>query len=254
MTSLLTMRFNFSVEGKGQPVILLHGWGGSIHSLRGLQLNLAKSGRYKVYNLELPGFGESPRPQMPWYLGDYVYYLNEFIKELGHKEVTLVGHSFGGKISMKYAFEYPDQLESLILINSSGIKPNNSMKKKLLLYPTKIFGAFFGLPLLNLIKPLVAKLYYKAVVGEKDYVKAGAMKATLRNILTENLDHLLANIMVNTLVIWAENDTETPLWMGQKIASTIPRARLEIVQEATHGLPLKSPNGVANLIDMFLSS
>lgn len=251
MKTSIVMNINYQIKGEGRAIVLLHGWGGSSASLEKLQDFLAGAG-FKVINLDLPGFGESDIPTKPLKLEDYVEYLAQTLTALKLEKPVLLGHSFGGKISMLYAKTYPNKISSLILVNASGIKPNNELKKNTLYYPTKVFGSVFDLPLLKQIKPLIRKLYYKLVVGEHDYVKSGPMQETMKNIIARDLDDELKDIKTPTLVIWGEKDKDTPLWQGQKLATEINDARLEVVADATHGLPLHRPDIVANLTTSFL--
>lgn len=248
------MKVNYSVKGekKGLKVILLHGWGGSINSLALLQDALVEKG-YEVYNMDLPGFGESQDLSQPMSLEDYTSYIARFIKELKLEKAVLVGHSFGGKIAMTVGINNPELISGLVLINASGIKPQNSLKKVAYLIPSKLFGLIFKLPVLNIFYSVVRKIYYKLLVREQDYFKASPVQQkTMQNVVNTHLDNKVSRINSPTLIIWGSQDKQTPLWQGRKLATLIPNSRLEIVDEATHGLPLKQPAVVANLISMFL--
>lgn len=245
------MRINYTTKGQGKTVVLLHGWGGSSESLEKLAEELA--GNYQVVNIDLPGFGKSDVPQTPLKVEDYVEYLKEFLEQMKLRKVTLVGHSFGGKVIMLFATKYPKFLESIILINASGLKPKNSLKKTLFIVPTKVLGSIFKLPLLKQLAPTLRNIYYKLVVRERDYLNAGPMKETLKVVVNQHFDQQVIKITTPTLLIWGEKDTQTPLWMAKALAKKIQGARLEIVKGATHGLPLKQPGIVANLIKLFLN-
>jgi pimeloyl-ACP methyl ester carboxylesterase len=247
------MRLNYTAKGQGRKtIILLHGWGGSLKSLTPLQDELIKSNEYRVFNIEWPGFGKSPIIHKSAKIKDYESLLLEFISEHNIAKPILVGHSFGGKVAMALAINNPNILDKLILINSSGLKPKNSLKKTLLFLPTKAFGAFFKLPLLKFIKKPIRKLYYKLIVRESDYLISEDLEITMKNILSENLDESVSKIQVQTLLIWGEKDTQTPLWMGKKLASEIPNSKLEVIKDAKHGLPLNQPEIVSTLILLFL--
>lgn len=126
------------------------------------------------------------------------------------------------------------------------------MKKILLLIPTKIFGGIFSLPLLKSLKPLMRKIYYKVVVREADYLLSEGLSETLKKILDENLDNKVKNIEVETLLLWGEKDTKTPLWMAQYLKNEIPNSKLEIIKDARHNLPLVQPELVSTMISLFI--
>lgn len=247
------MHLNYTAKGQGKKtIILLHGWGGSLKSLTPLQNELVKTGKYRVFNIEWPGFGDSPLSNTNAVLSDYAKYLKDFIQKEKLIKPTLVGHSFGGKVAMSLLITNPKITEKLILINSSGIKPKNSLKKAILFLPTKLFGGIFSLPVLKNIKPLIRKIYYKVIVREADYLQANDLGETLKNVLDENLDNKVKEIEADTLLLWGEKDTRTPLWMGQFLKNEMPNSKLEVIKDARHNLPLVQPELVSTMISLFI--
>lgn len=248
------MQINYTVKGRGNKnIILLHGWGGSMESLQGLQDELTKTIAYRVYNVELPGFGQSNLQKgKTLTLDDYVAALDIFIEKNNINKPILVGHSFGGKIALAYSIKNGNKIRNLILINSSGLKPKNSLKKYALILPTKSFGLLFSLPLLNKIKEPIRRGYYKLIVRERDYLRAKELQKTLKNVLKINLDDQIEKINVDTLLIWGEKDSYTPLWMGEKLSKLLPNARLEVIQGAKHNLPLINPQIISSMIRLHI--
>lgn len=248
------MQLNYTVKGQGdQNIILLHGWGGSMESLAKLQDELAKTGGFRVYNIEWPGFGNSKSiPGRKLKFADYTEYLTSFIKSQKVSNLALVGHSFGGKVSLDLALKEPNIVRNLILINSSGIKPKNTLKKAVLFLPTKLMGVVFSIPGLVKIKPFIRKVYYKLIVREGDYLISESLEDTLKDVLRINFDGQLSEITTGTLLIWGEKDKYTPLWMGQKMCNEMKNAKLEIVKDAKHNLPLVNPEIVATIIRLYL--
>lgn len=248
------MQVNYTVKGQGNKnLILLHGWGGTIRSLSPLQDELIKKADYRVYNIEWSGFGDSKLTgEKSLTYDDYVDLLRNFIETFEISKPVLIGHSFGGKVAIGFALKYPKILSSLVLINSSGIKPTRSLKKVILYIPTKLFGAIFSLPGLRNFKSLIRKNYYRFVVRETDYLVSETMQETMRNVLEVNLDEKLDKVDCDTLLVWGENDTYTPLWMGKKMDELIPKSRIEVIKNAKHNLPLVNPEIVASLIRLFV--
>ncbi|HRN85767.1 MAG TPA: alpha/beta hydrolase [Candidatus Dojkabacteria bacterium] len=247
------MHLNYTAKGQGKKtIILLHGWGGSLKSLTPLQNELIKSGKFRVFNIEWPGFGDSPVTNHSANLADYVKYLEDFIINQNLIRPILVGHSFGGKVAMSMLINNSGIAEKLILINSSGLKPRNSLKKAALFLPTKLFGSVFSLPGLKKVKPLTRKIYYKIVVRESDYLKSEELSESLKCILDENLDEKVKDIEVETLLLWGEKDTRTPLWMAEYLRDEIPNSKLEVIKDARHNLPLIQPELVSTMISLFI--
>lgn len=244
---------NWSVKGEGRDALLLHGWGGSIESLEELQLRLSDKG-YKVYNLDLPGFGSSEKLKSVMDLADYAEFIGDFIGENKLINPVLVGHSFGGKIAAKYCIDENNKVSQLILINSSGIKPRNSLKKSIFRMLSKVGKFIFSLPLLRRAEPFAQKFLYKGLVREVDYLNADDMRETMSMVVDEHLDDELEKIQNDTLIIWGENDSYVPLWMGQRFTELIPQSKFVMVEDATHGLPLHDPAIVANQIEKFLAN
>ena len=122
---------NYVREGnkEGQAVVLLHGWGQNIQMMKPVGDNLVDK---DVIIIDLPGHGKSDEPKEIWLLDDFVEMIHSLLGELGISNPILIGHSFGGKISLMYASKY--DVKKLILFGSPfKVKKNpDSLKVKIL--------------------------------------------------------------------------------------------------------------------------
>ena len=111
----------YGVVGEGMPVVFAHGWALGQHSYKAVLHRLAEQG-CQVFAPALPGFGGTPGlPRQDFHLAGYAAWLEEFIRAVGVQEkVVLVGHSFGGGVGIRLAYDHPDVVRSLVLVNSIG--------------------------------------------------------------------------------------------------------------------------------------
>ena len=116
---------NYTVEGQGKDIILLHGWGQNIEMMEPLGDFLKQW--FRVWNIDLPGFaGKSPEPPFAWDIYDYATMLADFISRNEIKSPILMGHSLGGRISIIYAARHID-VHKVVLLDSAGILPKRSL-------------------------------------------------------------------------------------------------------------------------------
>jgi len=235
------LRVFYENEGRGKPVLLLHGWGGKTGSVKPI-FDILKT-KFSVYSLDLPGFGRSETPENAWGTSDYGLFIKEFIENFGIRKIDLIGHSFGGRIGIWLSGNYPEMVNRLILISPSGIKP-----RRKLMYYFKVFIAKIAKAILP--NNLKEKVYQK--IGSKDYKEAGKMRPTLIKILKEDLKPQLSKILAPTLLIWGENDRETPLYQGKIMEKGILNSRLEVIKNAGHFSYLDNFSHFSSLILDFL--
>ena len=114
---------NYIDEGEGEVVLLLHGWGANITLYRGIIDTLKQSRR--VIALDMPGFGKTPEPSMPWCVDNYVDFVLKFIASFQVERLSVVVHSFGGRVffKMNARKDLPFSIERAVLIDSAGILP-----------------------------------------------------------------------------------------------------------------------------------
>ncbi len=224
---------NYLAVGQGDVVLLLHGWGSSLEPYRQLINLLSK--KYFVIALDMPGFGETGEPERPFDVDDYVDFVLEFLKMFSVSKLSLVGHSFGGRVIIKMANrKLPFAVDKIVLIDSAGIKPHASKKKSIKQMCYKIGKWFATRKLIAKIAPgFLEKLRIK--FGSADYVSASPMmRQCLVKVVNEDLSYLLPGIKVPTLLVWGENDTTTPLSDAKKMEIEIPGAGLAVIQNAGH--------------------
>lgn len=229
------ININYLKEGSnGSNILLLHGWGSNIGLFSSMIEKLSKE--HVIYALDLPGFGKSDEPHDSWSVDDYVDFVIDFIREMDIKQISILGHSFGGRIIIKMAnrdnllFE----IEKLVLLDSAGIKPKSNgstsfrsryykfCKKILVLKPIK---KMFPNALDNL----------KSKFGSEDYKNATPrMRDILVKTVNEDLTDLLENIRYETLIVWGENDDATPLSDAKIMESKIKDSRLVVVKGTGH--------------------
>lgn len=230
------LKINYIALGKGRPFLILHGWGSKSNRWQKTGEEISLKG-FKVFIPDMPGFGESEKPEIPWDLNDYCEFVDEFIKALNIDKFFLLGHSFGGAVSVKYSLKYPQKVEKLYLVASSCIRKKNK-KKSFFRFISKILKIFSFFP----YYPLFRKAFYKFVIRKSDYIYTeGIMKETFVKIINEDLTPKLPNVKTPVVIIWGEKDCVVPIESAKIINREIKGSKLVIIPEATHDLEKEMP-------------
>jgi pimeloyl-ACP methyl ester carboxylesterase len=241
--------------GSGSKLLLaLHGWPADSSHYAELGPALAQNG-FRVIVPDLPGWGNTAQPPAPWTVSDYRRWVHEFAEALRLTDFFLFGHSFGGRVAIKYTLEHSYNVSGLILCASAGIRPNPfTLKRRMFKAAATVGTRLFSIPGMRSAQTLARRSLYR-LAGSTDYLNAeGVMKKTIVNVLQEDLTPLLPEIKRPTLLLWGSEDGATPLSDGQLMEKHIPRAKLQIIPGARHNLPKLHPKEVAQHITAFASS
>lgn len=107
-------------EGKGQPIIFIHGVSSTLSSFDGLYPAMVKNG-YRVIGMDLLGYGKSDKPDIAYSVPLHARTVISLAKQLGLKDAILVGHSMGGAVSVYAMLEEPDLFRSMVLMTPGGL-------------------------------------------------------------------------------------------------------------------------------------
>lgn len=244
------VNIRYYTEGSGpRPVIVMHGWGCKASTVAVLAQAAAGSGT-TVYNIDLPGFGDSSEPGEVWGVERYTSAIEEFARRLGLVRPSLIGHSFGGRISIMYASR--NEVDKVILVDAAGIKPRRSLR-----YYAKVYSFKAAKHILPYIvgrkraDEIIDRWRGKA--GSSDYKSASPkMRAIMSRVVNEDLKGLLPEIKAPTLLIWGEKDTATPMRDARLMQKLIPDAGLVSYPEAGHYSYLARPAQTRAVIQSFL--
>lgn len=228
---------NYIQYGRGDDVVLLHGWGQNISMMKPLADNIINK---RITIIDLPGFGESKEPDDIWDLSDYVENLHKLLKELDINNPSLIGHSFGGRIAIKYASKY--KVNKLILFGSPCIRENRQDIKE------KIFKKIKKLPLMNKFGE-----YMKKYIGSEDYKNATpTMRKILVKIVNEDLTIDAKKINASTLLVWGSLDEAAPLEDAKKLELILKDGGLVTIDGCGHYAYLEALDYVSNIVNNFL--
>lgn len=244
-------RVHFEESGEGRPLILMHGWGCNLTTVRSIAATA--SGTHRVLNLDMPGFGQSPEPDSVWDIDQYTELVNRFIDHLQLERPILAGHSFGGRVAIQLASQRKD-IDAVVLIDAAGIKPRRSLKYY---YKVYTFKAAKRLSYLLLGREKAEKRIerIRASRGSSDYANASPrMRAIMSKVVNHDLTECLPEITAPALLIWGENDTATPLDDAKKMERLIPDAGLVSFPGCGHYSFLDNPAQFAAVLHSFLQS
>lgn len=222
------------VRAKKPTLILLHGWGGQWKSW--FPVIEALKAHYALVVPDLPGFGETPLDQSMM-LTDYAHEVTVMLTILKLKSVVIVGHSFGGAIAMKIASQRPELVKQIIIVDSSGIRPERSLGANIWIGIVKFGNTVLELPGFEKIRQKARKaLYSVGPLKDSDYavLHEPKMKETFKNIITDDISDDAARITCPTTLVWGSEDKDTPLWMGERFHALIPQSELVVLQGAGH--------------------
>lgn len=249
-------------QGRGAPLILVHGLGGSAADFERVVPLLAQD--FRVVAPDLLGFGLSDRPPN----GDYSHQaqarlLRELMDRLGIVKAALVGHSLGGVVALRFASLFPERVDRLVLVCSA---PPVRLSSPLLAWPPlrPLLEATVGFPLHGhrLREGLLRRGFWdpaslSAEVAER-YFSPSRLRGSAR-ALAKMLGDIgrddpidLARVSHRALLLWAEGDRWLPPVVGEKIAASLADARLQVIPRARHLVLEERPDQSARAILAFL--
>lgn len=242
---------NYIDVGEGEIVLLLHGWGANITLYQGI-IDTLKQGR-RVIAPDMPGFGKTPEPPAPWCVDDYVDFVLKFIASFQIQRLSVVVHSFGGRVffKMNAKEELPFTVERAVLIDSAGILPKKTWRQKASLRCYKLGRAFMSTKAMHFLYPdAVENMRRKR--GSSDYNNATPlMRATLVKVVNEDLEPLIHLVKCPTLLIWGDLDTATPIEDAKRMEELIADAGLVVCEGAGHFSYAEQPAKVNGALKAF---
>lgn len=244
------LKIEYIDEGEGQEVLMLHGWGSSTKFFGGI-INTLKN-RCRVVAVSFPGCDNSDTMENPWVLDDYCDFVLKFMAAVGLKNPILIGHSHGGRVILKLCGTKRLSPPKIVLMGSAGIIPKKSLKKQIKIKSFKLIKSLLSLPV---IKNYTAGLLDKARrhFGSADYSSAPeVLRKTMVSLVNTDLKYLLPEISSPTLLIWGENDTDTPLYCGKIMEKGIKDAGLCVIKGGSHFAFLEKPYEVAAILNSFI--
>jgi pimeloyl-ACP methyl ester carboxylesterase len=243
-------------------VILLHGFGASLHTWE--PLALALSGEYRVIRFDLPGFGLTGVDPS----GDYtdarsVLVLGALMDRLGLPRASLIGNSTGGKIAWNFAALHPDRVDKLVLISPDGFASPGFEYGKKPHVPAIVKLMRYALPAFMVRQSLApaygdpAALTDELVTRYRDLMLApgvrGAMIARMEQVMLADPVPTLRRIRAPTLLLWGEKDAMIPVTNAADYLKALPDARLVTFPKLGHVPQEEAPDQVSAEVRKFLA-
>lgn len=236
----VNVNYEYSNIKSDITLVLLHGWGQNIEMMK--PIGDKYKDKFNVLIIDLPGFGESDEPPKSWTVYEYTDFVHDVIKSFDIKKIFLVGHSFGGKISLVYASKY--KVEKLVCLASPYCK---EIKK--IPFKTKVYKVVKKIKLLT---PLAN--YMKNKIGSTDYKNASdIMRGVLVQTVNLDIDEDVKKIKCPTLLIWGTLDTAVPINRAYELEKMINNAGVVVYEGATHYAYLERLNNVIRVLNSFFN-
>ena len=256
-------------EGKGPPLLLIHGFCASTYTWRHVAPELAKS--YRVIAVDLKGFGQSDKPFDGRYsVYDQAELLAQLIEDKDLRDLTLVGHSFGGGVALLLALEANQRLDGritrLVLLDSIAYPQNIPVFFRLLDVPLMSqLGVRMVPPSVQTRVALQIAYFDDSKIDPEEIelyaapLKTAAGKHAIihsaRQIVPEDIDALserYKTIELPTLILWCDHDRIVPLEVGIKLRRTLPNSTLRLVEDCGHMPQEEQPASTIALIKGFI--
>lgn len=239
---------SYTIQGEGDDILLLHGWGCQAKIFDNIQSILSKN--YRVIAVDFPGFGASEEPKTDWGCLEYANWTLSLMQKLKIINPIILGHSFGGRIAL--ILNAKINVKKIILTGSAGLILTSNIKKKEFNGITHCLKTIFERILPKVIFEYIRNVFITQI-GSLDYKNASPkMKQVLKKVISQDLKDYALKINLPTLLIWGENDKDTPLKIGEAFNKIIPQSELKIISACGHYAFLEKETEFLHLITDFL--
>ena len=227
----------YEVVGEGEPVVLVHGLSGSTLWWGRNVPMLAQT--YRVYSVDLPGFGAMRSRHRSFVLNKAASWLLQWMEAVGLERVHLIGHSMGGAICLVLAAHHPERVGRLVLAAPALISRISKVQGyflPLLTGARYMSPSFFGI------------LFY-------DALRAGPLTLirTTRDLIAQDTHEDMKQVKAPTLLIWGDHDTLVPVEIGPIVCDEIAGSHLSILKGAGHVCMFDRATEFNHLVKTFLS-
>lgn len=262
------IKTHYLVAGDGPPVLLIHGLGASVVTWRDNVEPLSQ--RFRVYAIDLPGHGDTDKPDIDYTLETMLDYLRGFLDALGLGRVSLVGSSAAGAVAFYMALNHPDRVDKLVLVDSAGLGRQVSPYLRLVALPLlgnvleshRVGGTRFMLYNVFYDKSFVAEELLQELYRSR--CMPGAKEAVVRTIRNGVglwgvrkkfmfLDRL-SKLEAPLLVVWGAQDQIFPAAQAYAAQQAAPSISLKVFDQCGHWPHMEKAQEFNQLVSQFLSS
>jgi pimeloyl-ACP methyl ester carboxylesterase len=261
------MQVHYRIEGKGMPIVLVHGTGSSLHTWDDWTKKLKD--KYKVIRMDLPAFGlTGPNESADYSIKKYTNFLETFVAKMQIDSMYLAGNSLGGNIAWNYASKNLKKVKKLILVDASGLPTNKTQPWIFKMAKTPILNSLFlYITPRSVIEKNLKQVYEDdSKVSEKLIIRYHEMSLREGNrrafIDKSKINHTssetsklaqLKKIKTPTLLIWGANDTWIPLDNGKRMDAILPNSKLVVIQNSGHVPMEENPAESLKILNDFLN-
>ena len=240
-------KFKFIEEGEGEPLMLLHGLFGALSNFRDLIEHFRMTNKVIVPILPLLDLD-----LLHTSVGGLQKFVQRFIEHRNYNNIHLLGNSLGGHVALVHILKNPERIRSLTLTGSSGLFESGMGDT----YPKRGDKDYIRKKTeLTFYDPKMATddLVNEVFEITNNRIKVIKIIALAKSAIRNNLGEELNQVKQPTLLIWGNNDTITPPFVGKEFNRLIPNSELHFVDKCGHAPMMEVPEEFNKILDDFLT-
>lgn len=240
-------KFRYIEEGSGETLMLLHGLFGALSNF-GPLIEYFK----KEYKVVVPVLPLLELDLLHTSVGGIEKFVQKFIEFKGYSNIHLLGNSLGGHVALLHILKHPENIRSLILTGSSGLFESGMGDT----YPKR--GDYEYIRKKSELTFYDPKMATKELVDEVFEITSNRLKvikiiALAKSAIRNNLGEELNEIKQPTLLVWGNNDTITPPFVGREFNKLIPNSELHFIDKCGHAPMMEVPDEFNKILHQFLT-
>ena len=239
-------KFKYIEVGEGEPLLLLHGLFGALSNFKDLIEHFRQTHKVIVPILPLLDMD-----LLHTSVGGLEKFVHRFIEHRNYTNIHLLGNSLGGHVALIHVLKHPERIKSLILTGSSGLFENGMGDT----YPKRGDKEY--------IRKKTELTFYDPAMATEDLVnevfeitnnriKVIKIIALAKSAIRNNLGEELNDIKQLTCLIWGNNDSITPPFVGKEFNNLIPNSEMHIIDKCGHAPMMEVPQEFNSILDTFL--
>ena len=260
MSSIVTSEgiVHYEMDGRGRPVVLLHGWINSWDVWRDTMIHLADQRRLKVYALDFWGFGESAKDKATSLgISSYVSMVEQFMESMGIQGAPVIGHSMGGTVALTLTLEHPERVRKVAIVGSPVVGSSLNLLLKMGSI-SWVANTLFRIPaMLRFVVWIVlagdSKRIQQMIFRDVSRANAESFFRSIGDLWRTDLRPRIGGINIPTLGIYGSHDNIVHPGQSKVLAAGVPQTRIQMMTRSRHFPMLDEPELFSRTLLDFLT-